>query len=110
MTAEGFHKEAEPLQVIGAIRDSFQDAAFVYKNGSCFELYRILRTIFPEARPWTNFDHVWVEIAGKLYDIDGLRSAGTEGLSPMWGDTALMERAHGWKWRSVWRVDQAMEC
>lgn len=96
--------DPDPIEVLGAIRDSFQDASFVYKNGSCFALYRILKVIFPHARAWTNIDHVWIEINGKFYDIDGARSAGSDGLMPMDEDTRMFERAHRWAWRSNWRI------
>lgn len=96
--------EPEPLIVIGSIRDSFQDAGFVYKNGSCFAFYQILKTIFPQARAWSNLDHVWTEINGKWYDIDGIRAEGGEGLSPMDEDVALYNRACQWKYRADWRV------
>lgn len=104
---EAHYREPEPLQVIGAIRESFQDAGFVYTNGSCFAFYQILRTIFPQAKPWTDQDHVWTEIDGKFYDVNGVRVNGAAGLLPMADDPAMMARAHGWKWRSRWRVDLA---
>jgi len=94
-----------PLEVCGAIRDSFQDAAFVYTNGSCFAFYQILKSIFPQARAWSNLDHVWTEIDGKWYDINGLRKAGSKGLSPMDQDTSLFDRAYMWKHRSGWRIE-----
>ena len=99
------NKDPDPLEVCGAIRDSFKDAAFVYTQGSCFAFYQILKTIFPQAVPWTNVDHVWTEINGRLYDINGRRKSGYEGLTKMTDDPRLMERAHKWKWCSSWRVD-----
>jgi len=94
----------DPQEVCGTIRVSFQDAGFVYTNGSCFAFYQILKTIFPQARAWSNLDHVWTEIDGKWYDIHGIRKEGSKGISPMDEDTALFSRAFQWKHRSSWRV------
>lgn len=97
----------DPLHLIASIRGSFLDASWVYKNGSCFEFYKILRCVYPRAIPWTDIDHVWTEIEGKLYDIDGLRIEGSEGLINMFTDPRMLRRAHRWTDRSKWRVDAA---
>ena len=80
-------------QFLGVGRNSFDAASFVYKNGLCFEFHKILRSIYPEAVPWTNIDHVWTEIDGKFYDIDGIRLSGSEGLSK---DFELFKNTHRW--------------
>lgn len=100
-------KGLHPISVCSAVRRSFLDAAFVYKNGSCFEFYLILRAIFPTAEAWTNIDHVWAKIDGKFYDIDGERKEGAAGLFNMMDDKRMYKRAHGWSERSSWRIDEA---
>jgi len=106
MTKDFHH--IDPLEVIGAIRTSFADSTHVYTQGSCFELYRILKTIWPDAEPWTNIDHVWTKIGDKVYDIYGLRTNGTEGLTNMLEDERMLLRAHQWAWRSSWRLNAQM--
>lgn len=97
-------KPIDPDVVIGFIRESFQDAAFVYTNGSCFEFYKILKSIFPQAEAWWNVDHVWTEIDGVWYDITGRREEGSDGLTLMKIDQRAYERANEWKHRSLWRI------
>ena len=97
---------ASPTKVCGRIKNSFKDAEFVYKNGSCFELYRILKEIFPQAIAWTNIDHVWTEINGEWYDIDGKRKEKSEGLIKM-KEHGMCESACLWKNNTTWRVDEA---
>jgi len=97
-------QDPEPDVVIGFIRNSFQDAAFVYTNGSCFEFYKILKSIFPQAQAWWNIDHVWSEIDGEWYDINGRREAGSDGLTLMKMDKRAYEDAHKWKHRSLWTI------
>lgn len=57
--------------VITAIRESFNGADYVYTNGSCYKFYKILKTIFPNAKAYYNSDHVITKINGKYYDITG---------------------------------------
>ena len=97
-------KRPEPLEVIGAIRDSFADSTFVYTNGSCFSLYRILKTIFPEAEAWTDMDHVWTKIGEDFYDIYGVREGAGKGLVRVSESPGGEVAAHSWSWRSRWRI------
>jgi len=99
--------DISPLVICERIRESFKDAGFVYKNGSCFDFFLILRSIFPQAVAWSNLDHVWTEIDGRFYDIDGLRLSGSRGLSRMKDDESLYRRAFHWKRGTRWRVDTA---
>jgi len=107
MMSTTVNQKLQPLAFIERVRESFKDSSFVYKNGSCFEFYLILRSVFPGAVAWTNLDHVWTEIDGRLYDIDGLRLEGKQGLLKMADDRALFRRAHNWKRGTRWRVDTA---
>ena len=60
------------LSFIQTVRNSFGGSVNVYTNGSCYQFYRILKKVFPQARAWYNIDHVITEIDGKFYDITGL--------------------------------------
>lgn len=70
----------------------------VFRHGGCYELYRILRAMDPQARPWYRNGHVYTEIAGALYDIDGEWTPTTEeraGLRPLFSDGRKP-----WTWRN----------
>jgi hypothetical protein len=43
----------------------------IFLFGSCLNFHLILRSIFPEAKPYYNVDHIITEIDGKYYDITG---------------------------------------
>jgi hypothetical protein len=63
------------LDFISVLRSARPDNAHYYMNGGCWELFRILRGLWPEAQPY----HTWIEISGHvatkigthLYDIRG---------------------------------------
>lgn len=64
--------EQRVLNLIYTIRNSFEGANIVYTKGSCYQLYLILKQVFPEAEAWATDNHVITEIDGKFYDISGL--------------------------------------
>lgn len=43
----------------------------IFTLGSCLNFHLILKTVYPEAKPLYNIDHVLTEIDGKCYDITG---------------------------------------
>jgi hypothetical protein len=59
------------LNQISAIRNSHSQMTNIFLYGSCLNLFCILRSIYPEAQPWYNIDHVITEIGGRFYDITG---------------------------------------
>ena len=62
----------EPVNVIRAIRESFVGSVTVFTSGSCFQLYKILKTIYPDAYPLQDRGgHVVTDINGRTYDITG---------------------------------------
>lgn len=56
---------------IAVVRDSFIGSQQVYTEGSCYHFYLILKTVFPESKPYYDMDHIITEINGKFYDITG---------------------------------------
>ena len=45
-----------------------KDMEDIFLNGSCLNLYLILRNIFPEAVPYYNSDHIITKIDDRFYD------------------------------------------
>lgn len=62
----------EPIKFIQLIRESFIGSEKVYTQGSCYQLYLILKYIFPEAEAYYNCDHVITKIKHTYYDINGV--------------------------------------
>lgn len=62
-----------PLDFIRTVRESFRAASFVYTHGGCYQFYKMLKHLYPQAVPWMDADyHVLTEIDGKFYDINGI--------------------------------------
>lgn len=55
------------------LRDSADIQFVIFTEGSCFRLYKILKTVFPQAVAyWSDLDnHCITEIDGEFYDIGG---------------------------------------
>jgi hypothetical protein len=47
---------------------------FIYTNGSCYEFFKILRNLYPEAELWYDYveGHVYTKIDKFWYDIRGI--------------------------------------
>lgn len=42
-------------------------------KGDCYNLFRLLRTIYPSSEPYHDIDyHIYTKIDEKYYDIDGV--------------------------------------
>lgn len=61
------------LNLLKQLKDSFPDAQKVYTEGSCFRLYLILNTIFPNCKPYySEIDGHWItKIGNDYFDING---------------------------------------
>jgi hypothetical protein len=62
------------LNFINTLRNSFDGGDEVYLSGSCYHLYKILKTIFPNAECYFSnmHDHVITKIDNTFYDIKGV--------------------------------------
>lgn len=82
------------------IRDSFPGSHFIYTLGGCWEFFKILKRVYPEAKPYydNSRGHVYTLIGESVYDIMGKRLRGLEGLQPC--SQRLMSQAHRWKARN----------
>ena len=59
------------LKFIETIRTSFIGSETVYTQGSCYQFYKILKSVFPQANAYYDSNHVITEIEGNFYDITG---------------------------------------
>lgn len=61
------------LEFLKELKYSYYLNEKIYTEGSCFRLYSILKTIFPQSKPLYSIkDGHWVtEIDEKFYDING---------------------------------------
>ena len=61
------------LKFLKELRDADPTIQNIFISGSCFRLYKILKTLFPGAEPYySHLDGHWVtKIFGSYYDING---------------------------------------
>src|ERR1035437_1460598 len=62
-----------PLEIIEPLRQSDKYITTIFMQGSCFQFFQFLKSIFKEAIPCMSIhkDHVVTLIDGKMYDITG---------------------------------------
>lgn len=91
------NKPASPIDIIAAIRIGICKAEHRFTHGGCFQLYRVLKQLYPEAAPWYDSirGHVYVQIGEAYYDIDGAHERG-ERWELMTDNPMLLAKAHGW--------------
>lgn len=84
---------------IATIRDSFHNAEHVYMHGSCFEFYKILKHVFPDAEP--HYDevvgHVYTKIGSGFYDIRGRVKPPKKGFVALRNRPDIARKLHRWK-------------
>lgn len=64
-------KHRQVLNLISLIRKSHPDMVNIFTRGSCLNFFLILHSIYPEAEPYYNIDHIITKIDNKYYDITG---------------------------------------
>lgn len=77
------------IDFITLIRESCPSRQIhIFRNGACYQFFKILKSVYPQAVAYYNQDHVITEIDGKYYDITGeVEKEGHEILEeePIWG-------------------------
>ena len=72
------------LKLINAIRNSNENANYIYKNGECYNFALILRSMFDGEIYYSRVEgHVWYKHNDKFYDIDGLCLKPPKDLYPL---------------------------
>lgn len=65
--------EIKPIDFLKSLKESDFFIEYIYTNGGCYQLYKILKTIFFDAEPYIILSktHVVTKIGDKFYDING---------------------------------------
>ena len=64
--------QTDPVAVIEAFRSVVPiDSLSYYTNGGCYDFYRLLKAIYPQAEAWSDCNHVITKIDTNYYDITG---------------------------------------
>lgn len=69
MIATAKHKQI--FRLITEIRESHSEMTNIFTLGSCFNMFKILRVLYPESVAWNDLNHIITEIDGRFYDITG---------------------------------------
>jgi len=67
------HSVGGMLRFINALRQTDRYIEMIYMNGACYQFHLLLKTFFPESKPYISKekDHVITKYAGRYYDITG---------------------------------------
>ena len=65
-------KKREILNFISNIRNSHPLIKDIFLYGSCLNFFLILKSVYPNAIPYYNIDHVITKIDDTYYDITGV--------------------------------------
>ena len=95
---------ADPLPVITAIRESHPDMAELYTNGQCYAFHLILKTMWPEARCLYDGHHIYTEINGRVYDIEGEHESPPLNARPIDPDRYSSDHPENWGKRDTRRL------
>ena len=99
------------LNVLAMLRNLHPDLERHCQHGGCYDLFLLLRTIYPEARPYYAPDpgHAAVQIGGVLYDIRGTIK-NPKDFSPMGLDYHRRQHApHRWSKRSKEEINNSCQ-
>lgn len=88
-----------PIEIIAAIRLGIKDAQHRFTNGGCFQLYRILKQLYPNAEAWYSHGHVYTKINEGFYDINGCLERLPESAIKLEGEFMLYAKAHEWDFK-----------
>ena len=91
-----------PTDILKAIRESSIFQEHIFMNGGCYQLYQILKAIFPEANPYIagypGCAHIATLINGKLYDIGGCYNSMINFI-PL--SAEIEEKAREWRFEAM---------
>ena len=56
---------------ITTLRESHSIQATIFTSGSCWNFFKLMKVVWPDAVPWYNGDHIAVWLCDDLWDITG---------------------------------------
>lgn len=80
------------IEAIIALRRAHSTILAIFTRGACYEFYRFLKVMEPDAVPYYDGAHVFTRIRGKYYDITGeveFTQMGHDGLRLMTAEEEL---------------------
>jgi len=101
--------ERRLLHLLAALREAHPDMQSLFLEGQCYNLWRIVRTVFPEAGCLYSMaeGHVYIGYQGKVYDIRGKHVRAPLDLQPF--DHRCRDKPHRWGARDQRRLEQEQE-
>lgn len=78
------------------LRKAHPDMVHLFRNGGCYQLWKIVRTVFPEAEClYSQIEgHVYIGLDGALFDIEGRHLHRPRDLAPL--DHRISHAPHRW--------------
>lgn len=98
----------EPINFINTLRDSDSYIKTIYLYGGCYQFFKVLKTVFPNAVPYINQEknHVVTMIDGNYYDITGITNGKYQ---PLTKDD--ISRCEKWSFsRNYWLNKECPNC
>ena len=101
MNIENMDKmETKILDFIDTLRNADYFVKHIFLNGGCYQFYKIVKSVFPEARPYIKgypeCAHVVAVIGNNCYDINGRYDGTPEEHGFVLMSEELQKEAEGW--------------
>ena len=61
----------KPEKLIAALRETDDYIKIIYLHGGCYQFYKFLKAVYPQAEPYISGSHVVTKIGNRYYDIRG---------------------------------------
>lgn len=92
------------IRFLDALRASHQDMETVFTQGQCYNLFLLMRTVWPEAKAFYSMaeGHVYVEVGGAFFDIRGRHFSPPKDLAQL--NHQRGDRPHRWGKRDPRRL------
>lgn len=102
-------KKADPiLAFVNALRNCHASFVRMFTDGYCFELFKLIRTIAPDAQPWYDpiEGHVYTKVGEHWYDIHGKHKRLPDRSYCLYEEPNILKDTHRWPERSGWIVER----
>lgn len=86
--------QSSVLRFLSQLRETVPEAERIFTEGGCYRLFLLLRTIWTDAEPLYDGNHVITRIDGKCYDITG--RVFSKAHVSMFQERRLIKKAHRW--------------